>query len=96
MGGHRLLPALAQIRAAPAAAAALAAAPSSTLEHMLPHHCRHSYLPVPLPCRYLVEDEVEQFMIRQLQDPKHEAYEDFKRKTKQVRGRSKGSGDARH
>lgn len=34
---------------------------------------------------YLVEDEVEQFLIRQLQDPKHEAHEDFKRKTRQVR-----------
>ncbi|KAI7845680.1 hypothetical protein COHA_000794 [Chlorella ohadii] len=40
---------------------------------------------------YLVEDEVEQFMIRQLQDPKHEAYEDFKRKTKQLTERRKGN-----
>lgn len=78
--------------------------PSSyKLQVMLPHYC-HPHAPphvhhrthcsLLLPCRYLVEDEVEQFMIKQLQDPKHEAYEDFKRKTKQVRGCSMGSGEA--
>ncbi|PRW44423.1 Peptidyl-prolyl cis-trans isomerase D [Chlorella sorokiniana] len=33
---------------------------------------------------YLTEDEVEHHILRQLQDPKHEAHEDFKRKTRQV------------
>lgn len=37
--------------------------------------------------RYLDEAEVEQFMIRQLQDPSHEAHAEFKRKTRQVRAR---------
>lgn len=34
--------------------------------------------------RHLCEGEVEQFMIRQLQDPAHEAHADFQRKTRQV------------
>lgn len=34
--------------------------------------------------RFLNEDDVETFMIRQLDDPAHEAHEDFKRKTRRV------------
>lgn len=49
-------------------------------------------LPTRRNCSYLIEEEVEQFILRQLQDPSHEAHEDFKRKTKQVGG-GRGGAD---
>lgn len=51
-----------------------------------PHPNRHvqSRTAHPFTSSYLSEEEVEQFMVRQLQDPAHEAHADFERKTRQV------------
>ena len=72
--------------------AAKLAGPSPAARHLLALHALIHH-PLPLAaCSYLNEEEVEQFMIRQLQDPAHEAHADFKRKTRQARAAPGPSG----